>query len=339
MARGKRGNGEGSIYQEGASGRWVGAVTIDGRRRRVIGASRAEARDKLGALQRQASLGLPVGDGSTTVAGIVDHWLTHVLPGRGASASTVNNYRGLYAGHIKPAPFGSKRLRSLTPRDVENLLRAKAETGLARSTVMRIRSILNQSIRYGQKVGAVAQNAAQLSDMPVCKSATVRRTLTVQEAEKLLKAAAGQRLEALWTVGLMLGLRPGELCGLTWSDVDLDEGVLHVRQALKRIPAQDTAAGRLPERLELGALKTSRSRRSLRMPTVVADSLRRHRVALAEERLKAGTLWSAEWAPHGLVFVNETGTPLYPKTVRTYFKRVTKAAGLGEWTPYGSAIR
>ena len=44
----------------------------------------------------------------------------------------------------------------------------------------------------------------------------------------------GERLWALVVTGVALGLRPGELLGLSWRDVDLDAGVIHLRQQMKR---------------------------------------------------------------------------------------------------------
>lgn len=75
----------------------------------------------------------------------------------------------------------------------------------------------------------------------------------MDEARALLAASEGHRLEALWLVQLTLGLRPGEVAGLRWPDVDLDTGVIHVRSSLRwhnGVP-------------ELVKPKTSRSRRSL----------------------------------------------------------------------------
>jgi integrase len=53
-------------------------------------------------------------------------------------------------------------------------------------------------------------------------------------ARRFLKAVAGDRLEALYVVGLTTGIREGELLGLRWADVDLDEAALHVTRRLKR---------------------------------------------------------------------------------------------------------
>ena len=44
----------------------------------------------------------------------------------------------------------------------------------------------------------------------------------------------GDRLEALVVTGVALGLRPGELLGLSWRDLDLDGGIIHLRQQLER---------------------------------------------------------------------------------------------------------
>src|SRR5215207_9955640 len=55
-----------------------------------------------------------------------------------------------------------------------------------------------------------------------------RRSLTVEQAKRLMDASKGDRLHAMVVVGLMLGLRPGELRGLTWADIDLRSGTLRV---------------------------------------------------------------------------------------------------------------
>ncbi len=83
--------------------------------------------------------------------------------------------------------------------------------------------------------------------------------------------------------GAMLGLRPGELLGVRWEDVDLDAGLLRVRQSLKR---NLNAAGR--DRLAPGALKTEQSKRTLRMPARVRQALAALRREQAGQRLRLG---------------------------------------------------
>jgi integrase len=157
--------------------------------------------------------------------------------------------------------------------------------------------------------------------MPLCRASEGRRTLSVEQAAQLLTAVRNDPLEALWTAGLMLGPRPGELAGLTWADIDLDHGLLHIRQSLKSEQVGGTTVARL------GELKTTRSHRSLNMPGPVQDAFQRHFDSVkGAGRLPVGA---------ALVFTNENGKPLDRWTLRRRFTKVTDRAGLDRsWNPY-----
>jgi integrase len=78
-------------------------------------------------------------------------------------------------------------------------------------------------------------------------------------------------------------------------------------------------------------LKTERSRRTLEMPAAVASMLAAQRRDQAAARLRA----EAAYADHGLVLARDDGRPCWPVTVRAQFRRLCKAAGLGEgWHPH-----
>lgn len=86
------------------------------------------------------------------------------------------------------------------------------------------------------------------------------------EAQAILAAAKGERLEALFVVALSVGLRQGELLGLRWQDVDLDAGTLQIKHGLRRQRRPGAAASTLT----LIEPKSDRSRRTLRLPAPVA---------------------------------------------------------------------
>jgi len=328
----RRGHGEGSIFFEEARARWVGTVDLgnDGtgkrRRAKVTGRTKTEVRDKLRAIQRAAEAGLPVGDGATTFGSYLDRWLADVLPARAKvkSSNTVDNYRWAVERHLKPA-LGSKRLRALSPEDVEGLLSGLADAGMARNSIMRVRSVAVMALKHAQRRELVARNAAELAEMPAgARPPAEGRSLTVEQAARLLAVAEDDRLGPLVAVGLMLGLRPGELCGLRWCDVDLDGRALHVRQSRKRERGAD---GR--EVFRFGDPKTAKSRRSLTMPAPVVAALGRQRALQARERLVVG----AAWQDGDLVFANSIGAPIDPSNLRRLFARLTESAGLGPWHP------
>lgn len=152
-----------------------------------------------------------------------------------------------------------------------------------------------------------------------------------------LDAVHGDRLEALYSVALAVGLRQGEALGLHWQDVDLDQGLLRVRLTLQRIKDLDaadddrapTAGGATPprrprSRLVLAEPKTERLRRVIALPAVTLAALRRHKLVQLRERKWVGS----RWQEHGLVFTSTIGTPLEPRNVTRLFHQHLEPANL-----------
>jgi integrase len=325
----KRSAGEGSVYFNATRDRWEGTLDLgrgpDGKRRRrkVTAPSRAEAAKRLGELRRQVDAGSTATNGNTTVAELLDRWSSDVLPAR-VTPRTLGSYRWAIEEHLKPG-LGSRRLDKLTPDEVDAFLKAKADAGLSRSSVVRFRGLLGQALRWAERRGMVARNVATLSDLPVdTKPAEHGRALTANEALRFLDACEHHRLGAMWTLQMALGLRPGEVAGLSWQDLDLEAEVpvVHVRSNL-RWTLQEP---------ELVAPKTSKSRRTLAIPARAVAALRRHREAQALERMVLGQHWPAQWS--ALVFTTEAGTPCDPPNVRRHLRKVAAAAGIGVVKPY-----
>jgi integrase len=300
----------------------LGRSTVGPRRpRKVTGSSAKEVRDKLRRLRDDIDRGARAMDGSLTVATFLTDWLAREVPKFARSVNTQENYRWAIEGHLVPG-LGHHRLVNLTADHVDALLEARA-ADLSRSSVGRLRTVLVTALNHAERRDLVRRNVARLTKVPP-GSATARRSLSVTEAQALLKAVEGDRLEALVVTGVALGLRPGELLGLSWRDVDIDGGIIHLRQQLKREN----------NRPVLGELKTAKSRRSLRCPRVVVDALRRRRDLQADERAAAGWQWAEEWDGAQLVFTTATGRPIDASNLRRYFRQACQRAGIGRWTPY-----
>jgi integrase len=134
------------------------------------------------------------------------------------------------------------------------------------------------------------------------------------EARRFLQAARNDRLYALYSVALALGLRRGEALALRWSDVDLDQGVLAVRHTLQRADGQ----------LQRGPVKTDGSERQVAIPVGLREALRRHRALQQVERDEAG----GRWREHGLLFTTKIGTPIEPRNLNRHFDRLCGMAGV-----------
>ena len=103
----------------------------------------------------------------------------------------------------------------------------------------RIRTTLVKALRHGERFGHVGRDVAALVELPRAPRRQ-GRSMTIEEAKDLLKAARGERLEGAIACGLWIGLRPGEALGLIWADVDLDASVVTIQRAL--IPSATTFA-------------------------------------------------------------------------------------------------
>ena len=191
--------------------------------------------------------------------------------------------------------------------------------GYARASLEKVRGVLVQVLRHAERQGLVARNVAALVPTPAGPRAT-GRSLTLEQARALLQAARGHPLEAAFMVGLTCGLRPGELLGLGWEDVDLDQGVLRVSRAVSRVGGT----------VQLGRTKTASSRRQLLLPTAAVQALRQHRV----RQLAQQDLLGEHGHDLGLVFATSRGTLLDPANLRRALRTVTERAGLGRWHPH-----
>jgi integrase len=141
------------------------------------------------------------------------------------------------------------------------------------------------------------------------------KTLSKEEVQRLLEATRGDRLEALYVLAVYTGMRQGELLGLKWRDVDLENGTISVRRTL-------TKSG---GRLLLGEPKTKKSRRTIRLTEPAVRALREHLDRQMEAMQRLGDFYRDE----GLVFASEVGTLINPSNLRKRsFAPLLRRAGL-----------
>ncbi|HVC77484.1 MAG TPA: site-specific integrase [Candidatus Micrarchaeaceae archaeon] len=305
MSAGRRGNGEGTIFQR-KDGRWTAGAEVGGYQRKwIYGKTRREVADRLTKIQRDVAEGRPVINERLSVAEYLNRWLNEVAKHRTRPMTWL---------HILPS-LGRVRLAKLTPQHVQSLVTQKVREGrLSPRTIQYMHSVLRAALNQAVRWRMVHYNAAAMVSTPRVTQREVL-ALTPEEARRLLDAARGDRLEALYSVALALGLRQGEALGLMLSDLDLEVGTLRVRRASQRIPHQGT---------QLVETKTERSRRTLVMPRIVISALRSHRARQALERLAAGE----KWVDLDLVFPSERGTLADGPNVTHRFHKLLKRADL-----------
>ena len=321
---GRRSRGDGSVYFDTARGSWVGAVDLGcdpqtGRRirRKVSAATKTECKAKLDELRDEKRRTGTVGRRDVTVERIVRDYVASPPPS--VKSPITRRVHEDHAARIIAA-IGKTKVVSLTPGQVEQrLLWKMAEDGYAIKTIRDTRSLLAGAIRRAERDELVGRNVALLADLP-SGTAKKSRAMTLAQVGQLLGSGLTPWMRAYVTVGVMCGLRPGELIGLRWADVDFGERVIRVRFALTDADGD----------LALADLKTERSRRTLVMPAAVAAALRSLRTQQAADRLRLG----ATYADQGIVFCRADGSPSPRQQVYKTFQRACKRAGIGEdWHP------
>jgi len=308
----RRAANEGTVCKRG-DGRWCAALSVDGRRKFFYAKTQQAALAKLREAQRALADGLPLSDQRRTVGGVLTDWLEAVAPN--VRPRTLVRYREIASLHLIPA-LGNVRLARLTPAHVEKLMASTIAAGASPRTAAHCRAVLREALNAAMRWAWVGRNAASLAQPPRIPEREVR-PLSLADARAVLLAVTGDRLEALFTVALAVGLRQGEALGLRWPDLDLDGGTLSVQRSLQRV---DGAWAFVEP-------KTARSRRTVPLPAQVVVALREHRSRQLQERLRLGPAWEGEkWGD--LVFADEAGGPLSGFHVSRRFKALLAMAGL-----------
>ena len=204
--------------------------------------------------------------------------------------STYDSYRSNMEIHVLPA-LGGRPLQQLTAPMLNtlyaDLLSRGGERGpLAAKTVRYIHTIVHKALADAVDAGILgaerrgACEAAAAEPEPGARRSSAGSR---QELATFLRSVEGTRLEAAWRLAAMTGMRRGEVLGLRWRDVDLDQSRIAVRNAIvsvayevlesspkshqARVIDLDPADGRAAAAIASGRpIERERARRRVRRP-------------------------------------------------------------------------
>jgi integrase len=346
-----RHNGEGSIYKT-ADGKgyrayvWVTTPNGERRRRYISGKSRQDVHSKWSRLieesRRQVTLPATV----PTLSAYLAKWLDEVVAPNLAPL-TYATYETLVRLYIAPG-LGSKRVDRLTVRDVQTWLNSvarqcqccaqgkdqrRAERNRAKCcakgqccnsvpsarTIRDIRTVLRSALSTAVKDELVAKNVATLVTPPRSRPRKVV-PWTSDEARAFLEAAraSGDPLYAAYVLILVLGLRKGEVLGLDWAAIDLENAVLSIERQLQRVRRE----------LLLRETKTEASDNTQPLPELCVAALRARLRFQDDARRSAAEEWVGDTSGNGLVFTGRLGAPIDPRSLNRRFARQCAHAGV-----------
>jgi integrase len=264
-------------------------------------------------------------------------WLAGPLKGS-VSEGTYGFYEYRAKTYLIPT-LGRVRLADLTAEHLDELyadlsegVGAPSGKPLAPTTVGHIHATARAALSRASKKGVIPYNPARDAEPPRIRKKE-RPTLAASDLSRFFGAAAGERLEALWILWTLTGLRPGEILGLKWSDVRLEEPGLAGELLIRRSYSATNTGAYMRETTKVG------KGRPVTLLPEAAAALRAHRARYLEERLRHAPLWEAAWEEEpkfrDLVFPSLAGTPISHNNLnKQHFKPLLKKAGLPDMRPY-----
>jgi integrase len=304
----------GHIKQRSA-GSWTiqasGGFNDAGRRVRVtrtVRGSRRDAERALTKLLHEVDTGTVVVDGRTPLERYLeDRWLPHATTR--VRPTTHERYRSLMRGHVEPR-IGRVRLANLRPSHIQSVVDGMLADGLAPRTVGQAYRVLSAALRQGVRWQVLPTNPA----LAVSPPRPDRPTLAIPDGDavrRLLDEAHGA-LRVAVLLAASTGMRRGEVAGLRWSAIA--GARVSVNASLQRAHGQ----------LVFVEPKTDRSRRTITLPSITVEALKRWRKDQNERRLLLGEAWDDA----DVVIDRGDGRPVDPGELSHAFARLCSRVGL-----------
>jgi integrase len=343
----RRRNGEGSIYPvKDSRGRvtgyrgYVWCTNPSGERyRKYVKAKTYEAAQRAWfKLRDEASHG-PVSSDVPKLSDFLSYWLKEIVQPN-LAPKTYQTYELFVRLHIVPY-LGHKRIDQLQVKDIRQLINKLTHTcqccaqgkDSARSVPKRrccavgnccretlspqsrkdARATLRAALTCAVEEEIITRNPAAVIRLPAPRKSK-RRVWSVDEARRFLESGRHDcdPLYAAYVLIVVLGLRKGEVLGLTWDRVDLDAAELYVGEQLQRVK------GPLIRR----PVKTESSEALLPLPKLCVTALKLRYERQSADRERAGD----SWIETGLVFTTRHGTPVEPRNFdRSFDRRIATA--------------
>lgn len=215
--------------------RWT---SRDGKRHSFTTSTLEKLREKEEDVRRDVSDGIRVDSQNVTVNDMFELW-KHLK--RGLKDNTYQNYCYMYYQFVSE-DIGKLLIRKLKRSDIKSFYNKLADDrGLKIATIDNIHTVLHQVLELAVEDNYVRNNVSDnlLKELKQTHSFEEKhkRALTIPEQELFLDFLASEKTQyhhwyPIFTVMVGTGMRVGEVCGLRWEDIDLDQGMIDVNHTL-----------------------------------------------------------------------------------------------------------
>lgn len=233
---------------------------------------------------------------------------------------TIALMRGYLNDHIKPSALGRMEIQNAKTKDYQIFLRDMVLGGnkcgltsvgtygkpLSHWTVNKIRQILIHICECATREGIIPKNYAAETERAVVRKG-MTPIFTPEMQRKVLAKAMNTRFYVAYVLGFFAGMRRGEILGLSWNNVNIDESILEINQIIVEEHGEPV--------LKKNHAKTDSSIRSIPIPFEIRDLIIDHGIHQEKEAKKEGYS-----NPEGLLFTKTNGAPVSPSIFSRGFK-------------------
>ena len=226
--------------------------------------------------------------------------------------STYKRYLALAKFHINPV-VGDVELQKLSSNDITKMLAGMRQAGQSPRSQQQARALLSVAMKDAEYKGYISVNPVNRVRNPQGKRVEIS-PLSIEEVRRLLSTYAGTYLSARLHIALICGLRQGEVLGLTWDDIDLEQRTIKVHRQVQIINGVQTFSD----------LKTEKSSRLIALTEETTAALRSHLSLIGHLKTRV----EASWKENNLVFPDGFGNFRSPKTDYAEWKKALKLCGI-----------
>jgi integrase len=226
--------------------------------------------------------------------------------------NTYKKYEQTVRLYLQPG-LGKRPLARLRVAEVQAFFNDQFHAGHSVAKVHVMRMVLAAALTRAMREELIFTNVARLTTLPSAPAAR-NRPWSADEARRFLDIAHSDPLNLAFVLLLVYGLRRGEVLGLSWDDIDLEDDLIRVDWQLQRINGQLTRT----------QVKTDAGQRTLPLLPIVRDALLDLALWQSDTRRHAGDTWHET----GYVFTTRTGQPIEPRDLARSFERIARHAAL-----------
>ncbi|MBM7702850.1 tyrosine-type recombinase/integrase [Metabacillus iocasae] len=303
---------KGTVKKEGKS--WYYVFTLgykaDGKRQQKKKRgfkTKKEAQQALAEAINTVNTGSYIEPSTILYKDYLDDWFLTKQNSIGVQTTKV--YKAYLQGRIVPE-LGNYKLSKLSTIQIQSFINRLSEEGLSSSTIKKIHEIIRNSLEHAVDFELVPKNVALKVKLPKAN----KKEMTVwneDEVNQFLKVAREDPSYIVFHLALTTGMRQGEVLGLRWKDVDLEKGLIRIKQTLSH-DGKEMMSG----------AKTQSSLRAINLSEVTIRALKTRKLTVSKEKLSLGTIYE----DFDLIACTQHGTPFNPANVRRTFNRLIKLA-------------